>query len=203
MNSYIYLIRHGITEANQKRLYYGASDVPLADTGMEELAKLVEDGVYPEIKNGDFYTTGLRRTEQTLSLIFGRREHSVIEELREMNFGVFEMKSHEALKDDPDYVTWVSDKSRAMPCPEGESILGFYKRISRGFDSLVERHNRQSGAGSRPAVSVVVCHGGAIAAIMEKCFPREKENFYQWIPDPGHGYKLILQDSEINSYEGF
>jgi len=203
LESYIYLIRHGITEANQKRLYYGASDVPLSEEGAGQLKKLAADGLYPAIESGDFYTTGLLRTEQTLPLIFGRRNHSVIRELREMDFGIFEMKGHEELKNDPAYLAWVADKSRAMSSPGGESILEFHTRVSRGFDLLREKHNQQEAAGKTEAVSVAICHGGTIAVIMEQCFPGEQENFYRWIPDPGHGYRLILKGGKPKRYESF
>ena len=84
MKSQIHLIRHGITEGNQRRLYYGAADIPLAKEGERMLKELVAEHIYPEAEGSDFYTTGLIRTEQTLTLIYGEKEHSVIEELREM-----------------------------------------------------------------------------------------------------------------------
>ena len=36
----IYLIRHGKTEANEKRLYCGSTDLPLSEAGREELRNL-------------------------------------------------------------------------------------------------------------------------------------------------------------------
>lgn len=33
----IYLIRHGKTEANEKRLYCGITDLPLSEAGRDEL----------------------------------------------------------------------------------------------------------------------------------------------------------------------
>ena len=40
MKSRICLIRHGITEGNKRRLYYGHADIPLAPEGVEELKKV-------------------------------------------------------------------------------------------------------------------------------------------------------------------
>ena len=72
MASKIYLIRHGITEGNQKKWFYGAADIPLAEEGKEELKKLKEKNIYPEIpEDADLYTTGLLRTEQTFEILFG------------------------------------------------------------------------------------------------------------------------------------
>lgn len=206
MKSQIHLIRHGITEGNQRRLYYGASDIPLAEEGIEELKKLAEAGIYPPAEGGDFYTTGLKRTEQTLAIIYGEREHDVIPQLKEMEFGDFEMKSYEDLKDVPEYMEWISDKSGSAPSPGGESLVGFSMRIKKGLELLHGKHQlkelsvRHSG---KDAISVIVCHGGTISSIMEECFPGQREHFFKWIPDPGHGYTLTLEKSHIVMYEEF
>ena len=82
----------------------------------------------------------------------------------------------------------------------------FYARISEGLKELrgVHRLNELSHRhNGRDAVSIVVCHGGVIAAIMEILFPGERENFWQWIPDPGHGYTVYFENSDPDSYEQF
>lgn len=58
---------------------------------------------------------------------------------------------------------------------------------SESLHRLKELSCRHNG---NDAVSLVVCHGGVIAAAMEHYFPGERENFWQWIPDPGHGYTI-------------
>lgn len=218
MKSQIHLIRHGITEGNQRRLYYGGEDIPLAEEGVAELSKLAAEKIYPQAGNAAYYTSGMLRTEQTFELIFGKREHGQIPELQEMRFGDFEMKSHEELKEVPEYLEWIGDKTGKMKSPGGESKLGFAGRISRGFALLQEKHRaflEESVAGSAdptPATgpmeemapaSVVVCHGGVIAVIMMEYFAEEERLFYQWIPDPGHGYVLFLEDERLTGYEAF
>ena len=42
MKSKICLIRHGITEGNKRKLYYGHSDIDLAPEGVEELKAQAE-----------------------------------------------------------------------------------------------------------------------------------------------------------------
>lgn len=206
MKSQIHLIRHGITEGNKRRLYYGAADIPLADEGVAGLQELVKQGIYPNVEGGDFYTTGMLRTEQTLAIVYGNVEHGQIEELREMDFGQFEMKSHEELKDTPGYAEWGSDKTGWAESPGGESVNGFKQRIGNGLKTLVGKHRlkelsvRHSG---KDAITTMVCHGGTIASIMDQNFPGDREHFYKWIPDPGHGFTLTLEDGEITGYEEF
>ena len=68
MVSKIYLIRHGITEGNQKKWFYGAADLPLADEGIAALEKAASGGIYPQIpEDADCYTTGLLRRSKPLS----------------------------------------------------------------------------------------------------------------------------------------
>lgn len=38
--------------------------------------------------------------------------------------------------------------------------------------------------------TVVICHGGVIAAIMGQLFPEEKKSRYAWQPENGGGYCL-------------
>lgn len=206
MKSQICLIRHGITEGNKHKLYYGHADIDLAEEGIEELKALAESGLYPDGEDADFYTTDLKRTHQTLKLLYGEREYQQMESLKEINFGAFEMKSYSELKGLEEYQIWLKNPKGELAPPEGESVAGFYSRIAKGFEDLKNRHAlkelsmRHSG---KVPLSIVVCHGGTISAIMENVFPGEKDNFYQWIPDPGHGYMLTLEDGKVVNAEQF
>lgn len=206
MKSKIVLIRHGITTGNVRRLYYGATDVPLADKGEKQLEELRDDGLYPINDSAQFFTTGMLRTEQTLRIIYGEREHEVIEDLKELDFGIFEMKCYEELEGNPDYEEWISAKDEAMPPPNGESIMNFKKRIRRGFKELLIKHElhilklRNRG---KEAMSICICHGGTISGILNDLWPDRYDYFYSWIPDPGHGYVLTLEDGKIVSDERF
>ena len=206
MKSLIHLIRHGITVGNKNRLFYGASDIELAEEGIEALKKQASEGMYPYEENSDFYTSGMKRTEHTLELIYGEREHQIIPEFREVNCGIYEMKSFKELKGDADFEAWMAD-STGQTAPEGgESIVQFNERVQEGFRKLVGQHRlkelsvRHNG---KPAVSTVVCHGGVICAILQESFPDKYENFFAWMPDPGHGYTLTMEAGEIVAYEKF
>ena len=62
----IYLIRHGKTEANEKHLYCGSTDLPLSEAGRAELQNLHYD-----IKNVRFLTSGMKRANESLQILFG------------------------------------------------------------------------------------------------------------------------------------
>ena len=166
----IYLIRHGKTEANEKHLYCGSTDLPLSGAGKEELQRLHYD-----IKNVHFLTSGMKRTNETLRILFGDVPYEVEPRFREVNFGIFEMNSYEQLKDHPDYQTWLTGDNDANIPPNGESGLQMKARVLAAFSEIKEN-------------TCVITHGGCIAAIMEYLFPGEGKNRYEWQPKNGCGY---------------
>lgn len=170
----IYLIRHGKTEANEKHLYCGTTDLPLSENGVFDLKGLQ----YQVPENAVFITSGMCRTDQTLELLFGKVDFIVESRFREMDFGIFEMHSYEELQGRPDYQEWISGDNEANICPQGESGHQMKKRVMEAFGELTTE------------ISVVVTHGGTIAAIMESLFPEEGKNRYEWQPRPGEGYVL-------------
>ncbi len=204
MASKIYLIRHGITEGNLKRWFYGAADIPLAEEGKTELVRLKEKGIYPEVpEDADMYTTGLIRTEQTFEIIFGNRPHKTIDNFKEMRFGEYECSTYDELKDYEDFDAWAWDTTGDVKLPGAESKNEFAARIAeglkelRGYHALKELSHRHSG---KDSVSVVVCHGGVISACMMMLFPEVNGNMWDWMPNPGFGYCIELENGEPSMY---
>lgn len=206
MNAKIVLIRHGITEGNEAHLYYGSTDVSLSPRGKQLLEKQRDEGIYPTSEDARYFTTGMLRTEQSLEIIYGEQPHEIIEELRELDFGEFEMRSYEELNSVPEYQRWITAEDTKTAPPGGESIDHFTKRIRSGFDDLKVRNElsmlklRNRG---KEAMTICICHGGVISGIMDYIWPGEHKNFFEWIPDPGHGYVLEVEDGSITGYSKF
>lgn len=195
----LYLIRHGKTMANEQHLYCGSTDIGLSEQGMEELKKIHYD--VPE--GCRFLTSGMKRTAQTLQILFGDVPYETDQRFREMDFGDFEMESYESLKNREDYQTWISGDNEANLCPGGESGQGMRRRVLEGLFALMESMQKgpadgsgpeaETDTGTEPEATVLVAHGGTIAVIMEKLFPDEGKNRYEWQPRPGCGY--LIKDS--------
>ena len=169
----IYLIRHGKTEANEKHLYCGSTDLPLSEAGREEL-----QGVHYDIKNVRFLTSGMKRTNETLQILFGDIFYEVDPRFREVDFGIFEMQSYDELKDTPDYQAWLTGDNEANIPPEGESGVQMKTRVLQAFSEIQED-------------TCIITRGGVIASIMEHLFQEEGKNRYQWQPKPGCGYAIV------------
>lgn len=96
---------------------------------------------------------------------------------REVDFGIFEMHSYEELKDTPDYQAWLTGDNEANVPPNGESGVQMTERVMKAFSGIHED-------------TVLITHGGVIAAIMGHLFPNEGKNRYAWQPKNGCGYKI-------------
>lgn len=179
------LIRHGRTDANDRRLYCGASDLPLSPSGREALEKLQKEREYPDVTGYSVFTSGMLRTEETLEILYGPVEHRVLPELREVDFGAFELRGYEELKDDPAFQRWCEGDNEKNVPPGGESGEGMTLRVIRALADLLEEYDRL----------LIVGHGGPIAAMMDRLFPAEGKNRWQWQPRNGEGYHVVLCDS--------
>lgn len=168
----IFLIRHGKTRANEQHLYCGSTDLSLSAGGREELLSL-RYAIDPE----RFVTSGMKRTDETLQILFGNVPFSVDARFREVDFGVFEMKSYEMLKNDPAYQAWLTGDNESHVPPGGESGAQMTQRVLEALREI-------------PDGTALVTHGGVIAAIMANLFPQEGKHRYQWQPQNGRGYEI-------------
>ena len=172
----LYLIRHGATRANREHLYCGSTDLPLSPEGAEAL-KLLH---YPAPR-ARYLTSGMRRANETMEILFPGKVYEQDARFREVDFGIFEMKSYVQLSDNPAYIAWITgDNEKNIP-PQGESGEAFRARILAALDTLQED-------------TVLVTHGGVIAVILEALFPQEHKNRYQWQPRPGRGYCVTAEE---------
>ena len=175
----VYLIRHGRTEADEKHLYCGTTDLSLSEKGIEELRQLKTQIAYPDPEGKKLITSGKLRCNQTLGILFGNVYYSVDPKLSEMNFGAFEMRTYEELKHDPSYMAWITGDNEANIAPGGESGDIMIARVWQAYESVM-RFVRQD--------TILVVHGGTIASVMAHLFPYEGKNRYEWQPSFGRGY---------------
>jgi len=176
------LLRHGMTEANERRLYCGSADLPLSPAGRAALEALREAGGYPPLNGLRVYTSGMRRAEETLRVLYGDVPHERERDLREVDFGAFELRSWEELRGDAAYEAWCAGDSERSRCPGGESGALMRARVLAALGRIL-----RGGGGA-----LLVTHGGPVAAILDHFYPEAGKNRWQWQPRPGEGYALLL-----------
>lgn len=175
-------IRHLKTKGNRLRQYIGVTDEPL-----EQPVLLRE---YPDADT--VVASPLKRCRQTAELIYPGKGQMICPGLRECDFGEFEKKTYEELKDHPAYQKWL-DSGGAMAFPGGEGREVFVKRSAAAFEEAV---GKLMGNGCSRAAFVV--HGGTIMAVLSE-FDRDKRDFYQWQVANGEGFLAKLDETDWKS----
>ena len=83
-----YLIRHGETDFNKKRFFYGKADVSINETGKvqaSQIHQLLKGRAISRI-----YTSQLKRTLETAAIIFPDQIPTAYKALNERDFGLWE-----------------------------------------------------------------------------------------------------------------
>ncbi|MBR2742507.1 MAG: histidine phosphatase family protein [Clostridia bacterium] len=163
----VIFIRHGATAGNLEMRYNGRTDEPLCEEGIRQAQELGKAGLRADV----IFVSPMKRTIETAKAVFPNEQFIFTEGLREMDFGIFEGKTAEELKDSTEYRTWVDSGGNAE-IPNGESRARFRERCVKAFDEAMK---------SVPdgACAAFVIHGGVIMAVLAaRAVP--KRNFYDY-----------------------
>lgn len=179
----ILLMRHGKTAGNIARRYVGVTDEPLCEEGIS-LAR--SSGICTETAH--VYTSPLKRALETARIKFPNAKLTIVDDLREMDFGDFEGCSAAELERDDAYVKWL-DSNCTLRCPNGEGINDFSDRVCQAFDGIVLESLKR---GDKRLV--VVSHGGTIMAILSR-YGKPKRQYYEWYVDNCCGYRAKLDET--------
>ena len=200
MMTEIVLIRHGVTKGNAERRYIGSTDESLLTKETERLCELrralvEKNASLAAVKN--VFVSPLKRCRETASLLFPEAAQTVVPDLRECDFGAFEYRNYEELKDEPAYQRFI-DTMGESGFPGGESREVFSRRCAGAFSNVCrkameaagERDDREADG---PLVFVV--HGGTIMAVMD-AFAEPHRDYYDWQVRPGEGFAASLEIRE-------
>ena len=155
----VLLIRHGTTRCNIEKRYCGkASDEDLTDEEIESVKKKAVADVYPFAEI--VFCSPKKRALHTANIIYPDLNPVVIGEFDEIDFGEFEGKNYEELKDSPEYRQWI-DSGGENRFPEGESREEYCKRVKKGFLKALEETMRQNAKSMG-----IIGHGGTIMALL-------------------------------------
>jgi len=179
----IHLIRHALTKENIDGKYIGQTDVPASEYGLLQIRDMIDEfGGYPEADA--VVSSPLSRCTQTARLIYPKKEPIILNELIEYDFGEFEGRTAEEMKDDDAFRDWLAGLHPEVPVPFGESQRDFNSRIYLGFKKLIDGIIR-SGTES----TAVITHGGVISSIMAM-FAVPEAPVSEWMAPNGTGYTL-------------
>ena len=150
----LFLVRHGNT--GQSGRYIGAKDIPLADTGVEQIRQL--QGTLQQHTFDHVIASPMLRCRQSCEILFPRGQIQYREELREIDFGRWEgLTFQEIASTDKSIVsTWAQDPL-GFQFPDGEAVASFLTRVEKAASLLAELDGKKI---------CVVCHGGVIRGLL-------------------------------------
>ena len=151
---------------NIDRRFVGITNEPLTDAGAESIRKRREAEEYPDVDL--LFISPMLRCIQTADIIYPKMQQIVVDNLREMNFGIFENKNHAELDGNPEYQAWL-DAGGREDFPGGERIDVFCDRVMQGFEEIKIICTDYARKNNRDSVSVaLIVHGGTIMAIQSR-----------------------------------
>ena len=184
-------VRHGITAWNLERRYQGQRDIPLlfpdAEEGLLTLRKALMDERFDAI-----YASDLGHCQQTLAWSQAAKPGIPVyaePRLRELDFGEYEGKVYDELKELPHYRAWI-DSAGELQIPGGESSGQLRERLDAWLDD-VATHTQQYGYQK----VLVVTHGGVIRELRRRF---ETLDFWEGIVHQAQGrrWQLAYQAGE-------
>ncbi|MCT4593018.1 MAG: alpha-ribazole phosphatase [Anaeromicrobium sp.] len=166
------LVRHGEVKGNVDKAYCGWIDHELTENGIEqakEVALKLKDEPIDKI-----YVSDLKRTLETAQYIneYHKRDLIKSNDLREINFGLFEGKTYGELKDThPKELELWADDWKGYSMPEGESLVNMHKRVTKKIDEIIKNEG---------GTILVVSHAGAIRSIMAHLIGNGIDDYWKY-----------------------
>lgn len=179
----LYLIRHWITAWNKDKRYLGHTDENILMDALGELDLLKKE--LESVLFDAVYSSDLIRCQRTLDYLHLCHFPNLDTRLREMNFGDWEGKKYEELKEDPCYQKWL-DNWELHSTPSGESGQMFQERVDAFVSDMLDR-DRISG---KKATILIMTHGGVIRYMLRKF--KATDSFWK-SPAVTHGKGLLLR----------
>lgn len=178
------LIRHGKTAGNAEHRYIGRTDEPLSSRGIRELQEKKEAGIFPKIDA--LWTSPKTRCQMTARIVYPEQDPKVIPQFTEIDFGDFEGKCYEELKEDERYQAWI-DSGGTTPFPHGESRETYVDRVQEGFRQVWEEIWKEEHI--LPETIGIIAHGGTIMALLSVYGTKE---YFEYQVENSDGYLVTI-----------
>lgn len=185
----IYLVRHGETDYNRKRLLMGQMDIPMNELGLEQAKKLA---VALENKGiNSMYSSDLSRAFKTAEIIAEKLKLEItpVKEFREHSMG------------DLDGTEWTdeleemnqADFAKLIVEVNAENLNSFYNRVWDKFLEIIEKHPINENL-------LFVLHGGCTRTILMKIL-NSPEDVFSVIRQNNCCINIISYDNEKKRYK--
>jgi alpha-ribazole phosphatase len=180
----VILVRHGESEMNRDGLFFGWLDPKLTEKGMEQANKA--KSVIENFKYDEIYSSDLSRARETADIVnYQGLPVNVSQELREINFGIFEGLTYGEIKEKyPVEVKLWKEKWQEYDYENGENVTQLQKRAVEFLKSL-DKEKKDI---------VVVTHWGVINCILSYYITGGLDGYWKFALNTGGVSILEFRD---------
>lgn len=156
----IVFIRHGQTDYNEKKAFYGSTDVSINETGKKQ-ARIIHNKV-KKYRLNNIYTSEMSRTIETAKIIFPIAKVQKKKFLNELGFGMWEgMTADEIQENFPlEWISWLNNPFEYTP-PGASSFKSHKEKVILGFKKIIADNENIA----------FVIHLGTIRILLNYIFP--------------------------------
>ena len=187
----LYLVRHGETEWNKKRIFQGKGDSPLTDIGIEQASLLGDYIKELNISIDEVFSSPLGRAYDTAKLIFPEREIKLDWNVAEMGFGSWEGKNIADIQkfEEKNYHDFFHKADEYKhETHGGESFAEVETRVEEFINMLLENYKDKT--------VLLVSHGLLLKVLLKHVKNESLENF--WKSEVFNNTSLSLLNFEKN-----
>ena len=163
------LVRHGQTEMNAQKLYFGKLDPPLNDLGISQAYQAKEKLL--DIDYDIIYSSPLERAKQTAEICnYLDKDINYNSKLEEINFGIFEGLTFKEISEKfPDEVKKMEENWKDYNYITGESPKEMFQRAISFLETLDYSKN-----------NLIVAHWGIINCIISYFVSRSLDTYWKF-----------------------
>lgn len=191
----LYIVRHGETEWNKKKLLQGSTDIPLSDKG--KLLARVSGEALADTPFDRIYSSPLKRAYETACLFRGSQPVTIIRDdrLRELCFGEYEGQNMSELLADPNgtFRYFFRQPQLYQAPPHGETLEHLCKRTASFMEEVILPLQTQCQR------VMIVAHGACNKALTTYVKKHDLSQF--WSGGLQKNCNVILLTLEHNQFE--
>ncbi len=188
--TYLYLVRHGETELNKEKVYYGFSNPPINLSGELQCEK-----VKNSLLDTDFHvviSSPLERALRSAEIIssLSRENFVIYQELKELNFGLWEGKHYSQVEKEfsEQWKYWSEDWIN-YEIPKGESFIMFYNRVKQCIEEIVRKYENRK--------ILIVAHGGTMKVISTVLLNLNLEDYWKFSFEAGTYSMFEINENNV------
>lgn len=180
----LYLVRHGESIANTKKLVTGDCHDALSQKGKIQAQTLKKFLIKENLKVDKYFTSQWRRAQETAEILYDNVIWKVDNRLGETDAGIVKNFSLE------EFIRQYKDfyKDNSYKYPQGESHLDLYNRVISWFDEILINCHKDDKV-------MLVAHSGPISCILQYIKKVDMKNFPAYKPENASLTSIDIKDN--------